>query len=65
MATCFNLVAFVPCYSYLVGAHVLFFFYPYVRVFSPIEGSGLPSGIKLLMFYWHYGVTQNLISYLS
>jgi len=50
MATCFNLVAFVPCYSYLVGAHVLFFFYPYVRVFSPSVGSSLPSGIKLLMF---------------
>jgi len=28
MATFFNLVAFVPCCSYLVGAHVLFFFCP-------------------------------------
>jgi len=65
MATCFNLVAFVPCYSYLVGTHVLFFFYPYVRVLSPSGGSSLPSGIKLLMFYWRYGVTEHLISHLS
>lgn len=65
MATCFNLVAFVPCYRYLVGEHVLFFFCPYFRVFSHNGGSSLPFGIKLLMFYWHYGVTQHFISYLS
>jgi len=42
MATCFNFVAFVPCYRYLVGAHVLFFLYPYVRVLAPLEGLVFP-----------------------
>ena len=64
MLICFNLVAFVLYYRYLVREHVLFFLCPCVKVFSPGGGSSLPSCVKCL-FYWGCSVTEHFVCYLS